>query len=132
MRWKNCGMRLCCWGVIEMGKSSQRKGAAGERELAAILQERGYECTRGGSLTFGEVPDVTGLPGIHVEVKRAEKQNLYAWVGQAEADTQKFQDGLPAVFWRKNRHKWLVVMPLDEWLKLYKWAETAKNGPEKR
>lgn len=40
------------------GKKSQRKGAAGERELAAILQEHGYDCTRGGSLSFGEVPAV--------------------------------------------------------------------------
>ena len=53
-----------------MGKSSQRKGAAGERELAALLSAAGYACQRGGSLSFGEVPDVLGLPGIHIEVKR--------------------------------------------------------------
>lgn len=58
------------------GKKSQRKGAAGERELAAILQEYGYDCTRGGLLSFGEVPDLSGLPGIHIEVKRVEKQFL--------------------------------------------------------
>ncbi len=115
-----------------MGRSQQRKGANGEKELAAILQNYGYTCTRGGSLTFGGVPDVTGLPGVHIECKRAEKQDLYAWVSQAETDSQKFQDGLPAVFWRKNRHKWLVVMPLDEWLRLYKRAEMARNGPEKK
>lgn len=45
-----------------MGRASQKKGATGERELAAILQEYGYDCTRGGSLTFGSVADVTGLP----------------------------------------------------------------------
>ena len=46
-----------------MSSKSQRKGADGERELAAILRERGYDCQRGGSLTFGEIPDVVGLPG---------------------------------------------------------------------
>lgn len=30
-----------------MGKQSQRKGAAGERELAAVLQQYGYDCNRG-------------------------------------------------------------------------------------
>lgn len=40
-----------------MGRSSQRKGADGERELAAILRERGYDVERGGSLTYGEIPD---------------------------------------------------------------------------
>lgn len=34
-----------------MGSKSQRKGAAGERELAQILQEYGYSYDRGGSLT---------------------------------------------------------------------------------
>jgi len=53
------------------GRSSQRKGADGERELAALLREYGYPVERGGSLSFGEVPDLTGLPGIHIECKRA-------------------------------------------------------------
>ena len=44
------------------GRSSQRKGADGERELAALLREYGYPVERGGSLSFGEVPDLTGLP----------------------------------------------------------------------
>ena len=44
------------------GRSSQRKGADGERELAALLREYGYTVKRGGSLSFGEVPDLTGLP----------------------------------------------------------------------
>lgn len=35
------------------GKKSQRKGAAGERELAAILQEYGYDCTRAGHCHSG-------------------------------------------------------------------------------
>ena len=46
-----------------MGKSSQRKGAAGERELAAILRGRGYDIERGGSLSYGEVPDLVGCLG---------------------------------------------------------------------
>lgn len=40
------------------GKRSQRKGAAGERELAAIFQEHGYNCTRGGSLFMGGAQSV--------------------------------------------------------------------------
>lgn len=55
-----------------MGAKSQRKGADGERELAALLREYGYPIERGGSLSFGEVPDLTGLPGVHIEVKRVE------------------------------------------------------------
>ena len=88
-----------------MGSRSQRKGAAGERELAALLSAAGYECQRGGSLSFGEIPDVLGLPGIHIEVKRR--------------DSDRMLDGMPALFHRRNRSPWLVTMRLEDWLKLY-------------
>ncbi|MEM0531388.1 hypothetical protein WGC32_13765 [Zongyangia sp. HA2173] len=61
------------------GRSSQRKGAEGERELAALLRGYGYTVTRGGSLSFGEVPDLTGLPGIHIEVSRAGRGKIWGW-----------------------------------------------------
>lgn len=35
--------------------------------------------------------------------------------------------GLPAVFWRKNRCPWLVVMDLRDWMDLYR----LKAGNEK-
>ena len=66
-----------------MGKGQQRKGADGERELAEILNRYGYQCSRGGSLTFGSVPDLEGLPGIHIEVKRVEHLNIHEAMKQA-------------------------------------------------
>ena len=101
------------------GRSSQRKGAEGERELAALLRGYGYTVTRGGSLSFGEVPDLTGLPGIHIEVKRAEHLNLSEAMRQAERDSDKFRNGAPAVFHRRNREPWLVTMRLHDWMALY-------------
>ena len=102
-----------------MGKSSHRKGAAGERELAALLLAAGYECQRGGSLSFGEIPDVLGLPGIHIEVKRVEKLNVGEAMEQAIRDSDRMLDGMPALFHRRNRKPWLVTMRLEDWLKLY-------------
>ncbi len=101
------------------GRGSQAKGAAGERELSALLRERGYETQRGGSLSFGEVPDVVGLPGVHIEVKRVERLNVPAAMDQAIRDSEKFQDGTPALFHRRNREPWLVTMRLDDWLEMY-------------
>lgn len=103
-----------------MGKQSQRKGAEGERELALILREHGYECSRGGSLSFGELPDLIGLPGIHIEVKRVEKLNVGEAMDQSIKDSQRMHDGIPALFHRKNRKPWLVTMRLTDWLQLYK------------
>lgn len=103
-----------------MAKKSQRKGAAGERELAALLCENGYPVQRGGSLSFGEVPDLVGLPGIHVECKRVERLNLSQAMAQAVRDAEKFQDGAPAVFHRSNRQPWMVTMRFRDWIQLYK------------
>lgn len=102
-----------------MGCKSQRKGTDGERELAAILQQHGYDCTRGGSLSFGEVPDLSGLPGIHIEVKRVERLNVGEAMEQSIRDSERMLDGMPTLFHRRNRKPWLVTMRLSDWIQLY-------------
>ena len=101
------------------GKASQRKGAEGERELAAILRGYGYEIARGGSLSFGEVPDLTGLPGVHIEVKRVERLNVPEAMRQAVRDSERFRDGLPALFHRRSREPWLVTLRIEVFMALY-------------
>jgi Holliday junction resolvase len=113
---------------VSSGKSSQRKGAQGERELAKLLEEEGYPMERGGAC-FGTVPDLVGLPGIHVEVKRVEKLNVSEAMRQAERDADRFLDGAPAVFHRRNREPWLVTMRFSDWLPLYKAGCEAAEGP---
>lgn len=109
------------------GKASQRKGADGERELAAILREYGYIVERGGSMSFGEVPDLVGLPGVHIEVKRCEQVRLSEWMQQAERDSQHFKDGLPAVFHRRSREGWRVTMNLADFMRLYDRQKTQSD-----
>lgn len=41
-------------------------------------------------MSFGDVPDLVGLPGIHIEVKRAEQVRLSEWMAQAIAGQQAF------------------------------------------
>lgn len=112
-----------------MGSKSQRKGANGERELAAVLREYGYSIERGGSMSFGEVPDLLGLPDIHIECKRVERLNISAAMKQAERDSERFHDGAPAVFHRRSREPWLVTMRLVDWVNLYSGKNTEKGGP---
>ena len=102
-----------------MGAYSQRKGADGERELAAKLKEYGFKVERGGSLTFGLTPDITGLPGIHVEVKRVERLNVPEAMRQAIRDAEAFLDGIPVLFHRRNRQPWLVTLRLDDFMSIY-------------
>ena len=97
------------------GRKSQVKGRNAERELAKLLQGYGYNV------------DLCGLDGIHVECKRAEQLRLSEWLVQAERDAQRFEDGLPAVFFRRSREPWAVVMRLSDWIKLYQNQKTAEN-----
>lgn len=103
-----------------MGKSSQRKGRDGERELRDVLQDYGYQVECGEPVSFGTVPDLVGLPGIHIECKRVEKLNVPEAMRQAIRDSERFRDGMPVLFHRRNRQPWLVTMRLDDWMKVYR------------
>lgn len=102
------------------GKSSQRKGRTAELELSRILQSYGYPVEAGRSQSYGEEPDLSGLPGIHIEVKRRENVNLSAALAQTRRDAERFGEGLPAVFHRRNREPWRVTMELPDWMQLYR------------
>ena len=102
-----------------MGKMSREKGKRGEREVAKILKEHGWDCHRGVQYKGGpDSPDVIGLPGIHIEVKRSERLNLYDDLSQSKADCDIFE--LPIVIHRRNDCEWVVIQPLSDWLELYK------------
>ena len=84
---------------ICMGGKSQRKGRRAELELASVLKGYGFESVQPGeAVSYGTVPDVVGLPGVHIECKRCEQLRIAEWAEQAERDAERFQDGLPAVF----------------------------------
>ena len=103
-----------------MSKYSQRKGRSAELELAKLLSSYGYDVHPGEVQSYGKEPDLSGLPGIHIEVKRCEQLRLAEWAAQAERDAERFRDGLPAVFHRKSREPWRVTMRLDDFIKIYR------------
>ena len=106
--------------------NSKRKGKNGELEIVKILKDRGYDVRRSvqynGAAEDGQA-DVVGLPGIHIEVKRAEKLNIYDAVSQAIHDCDALH--MPAVFHRRNNRSWLVTMPLSYWLTVYEFSKEA-------
>ena len=114
-----------------MGAKSQRKGRAGELELARLLQGYGYDVQPGQAVSYGATPDLVGLPGIHIECKREEQLRPYGWIAQAERDAVRFGDGLPTVFFRRSRSPWLVVMKLGDWMPLYDRQKAAETDERK-
>lgn len=96
--------------------NSKDKGKRGELELAKILREYGYDTRRGQQYSGIGGDDVVGLPGIHIECKRVERLNIYEAMAQSVRDCK---GDVPTVFHRKNNQKWLVTLPLEEFIKIY-------------
>ena len=106
---------------LNLSRMSFRKNL--QIDILTIWQQAGYSVRRGPSQNYGTVPDLFGLPDIHIECKRVERLDLLGAIQQAQRDSERFRDGLPAVFHRRNRSPWIVSMPLDCWMQLYKKAE---------
>lgn len=100
-----------------MGLRSKVKGKVGEREVAALLREYGYEARRGVQYQGGPgSPDVQGLPGFHIEVKRVEALHLWPAMDQAKADAKA--GDVPIVMHRPNKRDWVVIIDARDFLKL--------------
>ncbi len=102
-----------------MAKRSQRKGRGAELEITQILNDAGFQVRPGRPVSYGQEPDVVGLAGCHVEVKRCEQTRLDSWMDQSIKDAERFGDGFPVVIHRRSRRPWLVTMRLTDWLILY-------------
>lgn len=113
------------------GRMSREKGKRGEREWARFCREQGYDCRRTSQYCgrSGDASDVVGLPGVHQEVKRVERLDLYGALDQARRDAGPGL--LPVVFHRKNNCRWVAVMDADVWFALYRaWEAEHGGGPQ--
>lgn len=117
------GRRRC---VVPAKINSRTKGAAAEREFANLLKGLGYvEAKRGQQHRGGgDSPDVVGIPGVHLELKRTERFALYDAVNQARRDAAA--GSMPVVAHRCNasrrsgdcRGEWLFVLGCDDFFRL--------------
>ena len=104
-----------------MGKKSQRKGSAGEREFLQLLHANGIEAQRNDQKYTGgtDNPDVSARIGgreFHFEIKRTERFRLYDAVDQAHSDANGHR--MPVVAHRMNRRPWVVVLTLEDFMQL--------------
>lgn len=94
--------------------NSKRKGKTGELEFARLCRSYGYDARRSQQYcgVNGDA-DVTGLPGIHVEVKRVERLQLSDAMSQSISDAKPGE--IPIVAHRKNHEDWLITMRASDW-----------------
>lgn len=99
-----------------MSASQRRKGAAGERELAAMLSEElGWVVSRNLGQARDGGDDLT-IGKFRVEVKRRKRISVYEFVEQVEATCGP--SDVPIVAMRGDGKKWLVLMRLEDALPL--------------
>lgn len=70
--------------------------------------------------------DIVGVEGLHLEVKRQEKMDMYGALDQAIRDAK---DGdVPVVMHRKNRKPWVLIIEADNVLEFARTVIAAASG----
>ena len=101
-----------------MGRRSRNKGKRGENEaakaLGALLGLPVRRTVQYSGRRSGEA-DLAGLEGLSIEVKRCERLLLYDALEQARETAERDgRDVKGLVLHRRNRHKWVACMYLED------------------
>jgi hypothetical protein len=95
--------------------AAKQKGTAAETAVVQYLRAAGFiqaeRRTLNGTKDRG---DIAGIPGVVIEVKNCARQELPAWVAEAEIERDNDHASL-GVVWHKRRGKgnpgdWFVTM----------------------
>lgn len=95
--------------------AAKKKGTAAESAVVNYLRGAGFTQAERRSLNGSkDRGDVAGIPGVVLEVKNCARQDLAAWVQEAELERDNDNASLGAV-WHKLRGKgdpadWFVTM----------------------
>lgn len=109
--------------------NSRDKGRRGEIELCKLLLPWWPEAARNLDQFGADKRDALGVAGIHFQIKRVEKLNVWNALDQAIGEAAAHD--LPVLAFRRNlnrsplpsRSKWFGAMELDELLPLLKLRE---------
>ena len=98
------------------GRGARNKGAAGERELAALLSEHlGFVVKRNLGQARDGGDDIQ-VGKYRIEVKRREALRMDEWCQQIEQACEAGET--PVVVYRRNGQPWRAVVPLETLIRL--------------
>ena len=111
-----------------MSSAAKRKGSQAERDVVAWLKANGYQYAdrrlAGATLDKG---DISGVPGVTIEIKNHVKMDLAGWTAELEVE-MKNDNAWTGVVLHKRKGKgdvgqWYASMPAQVWLALLKKAD---------
>lgn len=123
-----------------MSINSRQKGKAGELEASRYLSQLFKLPVRRGCQYRGgpDSPDVEGIAGVYIEVKR--RQRLHLETALSKAACEAAQDDVPIVLHRADRERWKLTLFGDDLprfvevchrlLNLGERQESKANSPE--
>lgn len=128
---KKRGRRKLYTKAAQRGRRSREKGAAAEREVAAIARDLGFpRARRSAPMQTGygstDDADVENVGRLWLEVKRRGKGSMYALAIDATKERPGF---IPTLAYREDGGPWLAVVPLAELIKLERDAGAAMSEP---
>lgn len=117
--------------------NSKQKGNNGEREFAQYCRDHGFDVYRNpqnGEKGSIDNPDVKGIQGVHVEVKRVEKLNInHRAMNQAISDAAgQTADFISACrrercAWWNDKRQECVMIAISELYKLHEINDSLEN-----
>ncbi len=103
---------------MSSGAANRRRGADGERNVVRYLNDAGFAHAErrlsGGPDDRG---DITGIPGVVLEVKDRARLDLAGWIDQLRDEMDAADTHIGAVIHRRrgrpNVGEWYATMPVD-------------------
>ena len=117
-----------------MGKRSRTKGAAAERELAALVRpvfpDARRRCSGEESQGVAQGRDLDGTPGFALQSCHAHAPPIYRKLSEAEGAAKA--DELPVAVTKRTGGRWIATMRLDDWLILVRLSFEALRADPRR
>lgn len=104
--------------------NSRRKGKRGELDfIQTHLLAHWPEAKRNLDQQGDDKRDCVEVAGIHFQIKRVEKLNI--WAALEQAITEAKPHDVPVVAFRRNRSPWFGALEMDELIPLLRLREVA-------
>lgn len=103
-----------------MSVNSRAKGARGERDfIRSVLLPHWPEAGRNLDQFGEDKRDTLRCGGIHWQIKRVERLNI--WLALKQAETEAIGADLPVVAFRRNRSRWYAALDAESLAALLWW-----------
>lgn len=121
-----------------MVNKPKQKGTAAESAVVSFLRDNGYPYAERLALQGGkDRGDITGIPGIVIEVKACQEYTFSSWLAEAEVERENAQADFgfvvakPRLVGTTRTGQWYALMYQKDWWDLIREAHLEGRGDVK-